>query len=341
MTRTMGLGARRRLNYFFDRVKAVDLPRLWGLAGSMSKDARKPRLFILCDMMYSSARYEVAFQDYQDWDFFMLTRAERSTFMTHPKSNHLAQKLNQPEHRARFADKSNFNREFNDYIGREWLDLRESTPEQLEEFVTRQGAVMAKVPDSLGGQGIGRLEASDITDYPKLHAELLAGRQFLVEQVIPQHPEMSRLYDRSVNTLRVVTYFDGTDVHVLASVLKVGNGGAVDNFSHGGMYTMLDDNGKAHYAAFDGENRTFEIHPISGVSIVGFQVPDFDKVLKLVDHLARIVPEIPYVGWDIAISPDRPVVIEGNYNTGVFQSKPSVSGVRTGLLPRYREAIGF
>ena len=40
---------------------------------------------------------------------------------------------------------------------------------------------------------------------------------------------------------------------------SIGNGGAIDNFSHGGMYTMLDDHGVAHYAAFDGENRTFTV----------------------------------------------------------------------------------
>jgi hypothetical protein len=53
------------------------------------------------------------------------------------------------------------------------------------------------------------------------------------------------------------------------------------------------------------------------------------------------VPALPYIGWDIAITPERPVVIEGNHNTGVFQSKPSVSGIRRGLLPRYRAAMRF
>jgi len=57
--------------------------------------------------------------------------------------------------------------------------------------------------------------------------------------------------------------------------------------------------------------------------------------------MARVIPEVPYIGWDIAITPERPIVIEGNYNSGVFQMKPSLSGIKTGLRPRYQEVIGF
>ncbi|MBX3087933.1 MAG: hypothetical protein KF742_05555, partial [Cryobacterium sp.] len=152
---------------------------------------------------------------------------------------------------------------------------------------------------------------------------------------------MAALNPSSVNSLRIVSYFDGKEVHILARVLKMGNGDVIDNFAHGGMYTMLSEDGVALHAAFDVEGDAYEIHPISGIRIPGFKVPLYDKVLELVDTVARIVPEIPYVGWDIAISPDRPVVIEGNYNTGVFQAKPSLTGNKTGLLPLYREKIGF
>lgn len=292
-------------------------------------------------MLYSSVAYEMAFQDYQDWDFYDLTRAERRTFIGHPKSNHLAQKLNHPDFRSKLADKSQFNEIFAEHLGREWIDVRHSSVEDIEQFVTKHGSVMAKVPDSLGGIGIAKRDSSEITDFEAFRDELMQGRQFVLEQLIPQHEHMSTLCQTSVNTLRVISYLDGDQVHIIASVLKMGNGAAIDNFSHGGMYTMLDEQGVAHYPAFDGDNQTFAVHPVTGTSIVGFQVPRFNEVLEFVDSLARIVPELRYVGWDIAITPDGPVVIEGNYNTGVFQSKPSVSGVRTGLLPRYREIIGF
>lgn len=337
----MGLGLSRRIRYLTERVAAVNLPRVWRTAGAIGAQSGRNRVVIFTDMLLSSVSHEVAFQDYQDWDFHELNRAERRTFMTHPKSNHLAQKLNAPEFRSQFADKSRFNTVFSDYIGREWIDIRTVGVAEVEDFVKRHGSVMAKVPDSLGGIGIAKRTADTIDDYAKFYDELTRGRQFVLEELITQHPEMAALCATSVNTLRIVTYFDGTTVHNLANVLKIGNGGAIDNFSHGGMYTMLDDDGVAIAPAFNGENRTFDVHPVTGTPIVGFRVPYFAEVLRFVDELARKVPQVPYVGWDIAITPEGPVVIEGNYNTGVFQAKPSVSGIRTGLLPKYREAIGF
>jgi len=104
---------------------------------------------------------------------------------------------------------------------------------------------------------------------------------------------------------------------------------------------MLDERGRALHAASDEEGNPFGEHPVTGVAITGFQVPLYNEVLELVDRLARRVPAFPYIGWDIAITPSGPVVIEGNHNSGVFQSKPSVSGIRQGLLPRYRAAMRF
>ena len=106
------------------------------------------------------------------------------------------------------------------------------------------------------------------------------------------------------------------------------------------MYTMLSPEGTALYPAFDDANDTHGIHPLTGVPIVGFEVPLFAEAIEAVKAAAQRIPEVPYVGWDVAIAPDRPVLIEGNYNTGVFQAKPSVSGLRRGLLPVYRAAIG-
>lgn len=336
-----GLGVRRRLRYLIRRARAVDAGNVLRIAREAAKLAGKPVPVVVADMLWSSVVYETGFQDYLDWDFVLLRRSERRTYITHPKSNHLAKKLNHPELRAVFADKSRFNTRFDAWLGRAWIDVRTAGPDELAAFLAAHPVVMAKVPDSLSGHGIDRHESRDVADVAAFRDALLARRQFLVEEFIVQAPEMAALNASSVNSLRVITYFDGTRAHVLASVLKIGNGGAIDNFSGGGMYTMLDDDGVAHHPAFDESGTTYAVHPLSGTPIVGFRVPDYERVVALVDELSRVIPEVPYVGWDVAIAPHGPVVIEGNPNSGVYQSKPSVSGIRTGLLPRYREVIGF
>lgn len=293
-------------------------------------------------MLWSSVRHEVAFQDYAEWDFHMLTRHERRTYMTSAKSNHLAQRLNAVQQRPIFTNKLLFNKQFAPYIGREYLDLRTCGVDELGSFTSRHARVVAKIADGLGGQGIDVFATTDLADLEAFRAERLAQRQVLLEQFLSQHSAMMRLNPTSVNTLRIVTYLDEAHVvHTLARVLKIGNGGEVDNFKAGGMYTLLDEQGVVQFPAIDGDDRVFEVHPVSGTPIIGFEVPHWLAVQNLVDTIAQEVPQIRYVGWDIAVTPEGAAVIEGNYNTGVFQLKPSATGVRQGLLPLYRSVIGF
>ncbi|GAA1726796.1 sugar-transfer associated ATP-grasp domain-containing protein [Microcella frigidaquae] len=334
--------ARRRLRYLAGRARAFNPDNLTRIATRVADRSGRSRTLIIIDMLWSSVRHEVNFQDYAEWDFHTLSRRERATYMTSAKSNHLSQRWNAASHRQLFADKAQFCARFAAHLGREVIDLRAASADELAGFLARHPRVVAKVADSLGGDGIEVYASAEVGDPEAFRAARLAGRQVLLEEFLTQHPAMAALNPTSVNTLRVVTFLgdDGT-VHRLVRVLRIGNGGDVDNFKAGGMYTVLDENGVAQHPAIDGDDRVFEAHPLSGTPIVGFRVPNWDALETLVDAVAREVPEIRYVGWDFAVTPMGAAVIEGNYNTGVFQLKPSVTGVREGLLPLYRSVIGF
>lgn len=332
----------RRARFFVKRVLSFDRERVLQFARQSAALSRAPLWWVVVDMAWCAVRYETTFENYSEWDFRLLTARERATYMTDPKSFHLSRKLNDNAQRDIFDDKLRFAEHFGDELGRAWLNVSTTDAAELAAFVAQHERIITKNPGGVGGNGITMRDTAEISDIEALRAELLASGQTLVEEVLVQHPDMARLYPGSVNSLRVVTYLDPDGVvHVLAGVLKVGNGGVIDNFSNGGMYTMLNQDGRALHAASDEEGHPFEVHPLTGVTITGYQVPKYDEVLTLVDRLARRVPALPYIGWDIAITPERAIVIEGNHNTGVFQSKPSVSGIRRGLLPRYRAAMRF
>lgn len=331
---------RRRLAYLLRRARSLPVRRVWSLAVAIAPAAHWPTLRVFLDILWCSIRYEVAFQDYQDWDVFRLSGRERATLLTHPKSNHIAVRYNAASHRHFFADKVEFNRLFAEYLGREWVDLRAVDASAVSAFIGRHPTVVLKPIDGIGGHGVQKIERSAIDDVEAFITRALGARQFLLEECLTQHPEIARLNSSSVNSLRLITFRRDDSVHLLASALKIGNGGSIDNFSDGGMYTMVDDGGRTLGPAFDAAGRAYAVHPRSGVTIVGFEVPLFREAVALVSKAARVVPEIPYVGWDVAIRAEGPVLIEGNYNTGVFQAKPSGVGEYCGLLPRYRAVIG-
>lgn len=334
--------SRVRLGYLLNRARNIRPGNLIEFARQTQKVSKAPLPVIVADMLWCSVRYDMGFRDYAVWDIRLLNAKERATWMTHPKSYRVTKMYNTAEGRAKLEDKRRFAREYADLLGRESIDLRDVDDAELKAFLTRHPRVLAKPNDGQGGGGIDLHETGPATDAAAFRAEVTAKGQTLVDEFIVQHPDMAALYPDSVNTVRLITFLDpqGT-VHLLAAVLRIGNGAVIDNFASGGMFTMLDEHGAALYPGVDKNSNVYREHPVTGTAIVGFQVPLYDQVVAQAVALAKRTPEAPYVGWDLAITPHGPVVIEGNHNSSVFQPKPSASGVRTGLLSVYRDAIGF
>jgi len=336
-----GSALRRPVGQFLSRLSRLGVRNMIRIAGKISDEYRIPRIWILADMVQCSVRYYAGYYDYHEWDFHLLSHRERKTFLTRPQAHELVLRFNDRSHAHLFTNKIEFNRRFAPYIGREWLDVREASADDLRAFLARHPHAFLKDPENLGGYGLEPIRAEDVDDYEALRERLLERKQFLLEEFVAQHPELDRLAPRSVNTLRIITFFDGERSHVLAHAFKMGNGAELDNFGQGGIQTTVYEDGLLPYGAFDKEGNKFLVHPLTGVSIVGFRVPYYAEAIDLALAMSTVVPEVPYVGWDIAITPTGPIVIEGNYNTGVFQMKKSLSGVGEGLRPRYAAAMGF
>lgn len=331
-----------RLGYLVRRARQIKPGNLVEFAKQVRPVSRAPLPVIIADMLWCSVKYDMGFRDYAVWDIRMLNARERKTWMTHPKSFRITRMHNTAEGRAKLEDKRRFAAEYADLLGRETVDLRDVDDTTLGAFLARHPKVLAKPLDGFGGGGITLHETTPGTDVAAFRAEVSSAGQTIIDEFLIQHEGMSALYPDSVNTVRMITFLrpDG-EVRLLAAVLRIGNGDVIDNFASGGMFTMLDEDGVALYPGVDKNSNVYREHPVTGTSIVGFQVPLYDQVIALTEQLARRTPEAPYVGWDLAITENGPVVIEGNHNSSVFQPKPSASGVRTGLLSIYQDAVTF
>ena len=83
----------------------------------------------------------------------------------------------------------------------------------------------------------------------------------------------------------------------------------------------------------------YETHPMTGIQLEGFQVPMFFEACELAKKASKVVPQVRYVGWDIAITPDGPALVEGNnYCAHDFWQLPAQTPEKTGILPVF-EAI--
>ena len=330
-----------RVKYLLARARRIDVASVVERAKEASEQHGKAVPAVVVDMLWSAARRNVGFQDYIDYDFAMLTREERSTFMTHPVSNELSQKYDHPDYRGIFQDKIEFDKRFSTFLNREWMIVDEGNADEVRAFTERQGTIVTKEPIGVAGLGVHRYHAADVTDWDEFHAGLLSRGEFLIEEVIRQHEDLAAVCPGTVNTTRITAFFDGEKAHILAMAQKFGRGEVSDQMSFGGFYTMLDENGRAKSAGYDSHGHVYEKHPDTDFPIAEFQLPHMEKVRAFIDDIARVVPQVQYVGWDIVVSPDGPVLVEGNWGAGVYENKPSVSGIRTGHKPRYQEVIGF
>ncbi|MDF2047652.1 sugar-transfer associated ATP-grasp domain-containing protein [Microbacterium sp. Kw_RZR3] len=330
-----------RLRYLAGRARRIDVGSVVERAKEASEQHGKSLPLVVADMLYQAGVKNVGFQDYIDYDFAILTPAERATYMTHPVSNQISQKYDHPDYRGIFQDKVEFDRRFSDFLRREWMVVDADNADDLRAFTERLGTIVTKEPVGQAGTGVHRYHAAEVEDWDAFHRGLLERGEILVEEVIRQHDDLAAVCPGTVNTTRVTAFFDGSTTHILAMAQKFGRGAVSDQMTFGGFYTMLDENGHALGAGYDSHGHVHELHPDSGVRIADFQLPMIDEVRAFVDQVARVVPQVQYVGWDIVVGPDGPVLVEGNWGAGVYENKPSVTGIRTGHKPRYRAAIGF
>jgi len=336
------LSARDRIRYLGQRARRLDLGSVVERARDVSAQfgVSVPRTVV--DMFWQAGFHRVGFQDYVDYDFAILSAAERKTYMTHPISDQLSHKYDHPDYRHIFHDKWEFDRVFTDYLHREWMMVEDDNVDQLRAFAERHPTMITKQQRGRSGAAIHRYFANEVDDWDAFHRGLRERGELLIEENIVQHADLAAVCPGTVNSTRVAAFFDGEKTHILAIAQKFGRGQVADQMDFGGFYTMLDpETGKSVGDGYDSHGHVHEFHPESGFRIADFQLPMFDEVVAFTDTVARVVPQVQYVGWDIAVTPDGPLVIEGNWGTGIYENKPSVTGIRTGHRPRYRAAIGF
>lgn len=328
-----------KIKYLFKRILKLDYSNMIKIAKAVSKKTNKNLLFVLFDMTKCGLKYQAGYYDYQEFGFYNLNKEQRETYLTRGKNNEIIKKFNDKSKFYIFDNKEEMYKIYNKFLKRQWMVLNENNYNDFLDFFKQNKVIIVKPIDGEGGKGIEKYEYINDEESKIVYSSLLFKKQLLVEQCIKQHPDMNKLYNKSVNTLRMFTFYKDGQAYFLQAILKVGNGGVVDNFSSGGMYTYVDDEGTVYAEAIDQMDNKYYKHPISNETIVGFKVPMFKEAVGMVKEAAKVVPEMGYIGWDVAISEDGPVLVEGNCYPGVFQVKPSLVEKKEGIIPKYNKVM--
>lgn len=139
---------------------------------------------------------------------------------------------------------------------------------------------------------------------------------YVWQERMKQHPEMARLHPQSLNTVRILTFNNNGKVEVFFCAMRMGtNGRSVDNYSAGGIAIGVNSETGQLFEYGQGKPGTIGrayAHPNTGVRFSSFTIPHFQECLDIVCKVHRYLYGLHSIGWDVAITENGPVIIEGN-----------------------------
>lgn len=255
------------------------------------------------------------YSDFLNYELYKKNKAELKEYVSIKDQDKFYEIVSPSKYKSEFSFKPNFLKNFKKYIARDFF--YDGTLEELKDFLAKHEYFMSKPYDGLGGHKVEKVYSKDIKDIREYYDQLKTERLFL-EEYVKQHHEIDAICDKSVNTIRIMTFAYGGKSEILFAAMRFGNGECdVDNFHQGGMGVLVDiETGKLIGQAFNKNLEYFDCHPKSGVKFDGFQIPNWEKIKELVLEAALVSEHIHAVGWDVAVTEDGATFIEGNRRAG-------------------------
>jgi hypothetical protein len=164
-------------------------------------------------------------------------------------------------------------------------------------------------------------EVTEQTMVAKLVSKL---NGYVVTEFVEQHRYANAIFPDATNTIRVYSIIDPETERpsVLCAAHRFGSreSAPIDNWSSGGYCAPIDqETGEIKRLIVVGERSRSRqsCHPATGATVAGVQTPFWEAVRDLVCTVADLHRAAPLVGWDVVVSDDGPVVLEGNARPGV------------------------
>lgn len=232
------------------------------------------------------------------------------------------------------------------------------TGEQLKTAADFQGllqtipgqTIIVKPVDGFKGAGIskytvgtdGRLTLDGkLFSVPDMVEKISKGNGFLIEACLVNHAVIREYNPSSLNTCRIVTLVNKAGgCRVLFATARFGRVGSVaDNWSAGGVAVGVDVEtgvmGKGLILPQYGGEWVNQ-HPDSKVLFTGQMIPYWQETLDIVRQAALTLPWCHSIGWDVAITPEGPVIVEGNSQWNPSLGQAFIGGM---LTPELREEL--
>lgn len=307
----------------------------------IAKNSGKSKAYIKFDIIRNFLIRGTGYTDYFRCDFINLSAKEKKTFVTAKTFYKILEYLNDEEYIVLLRDKLVFDELFKKYLKRDFINLRTGSKEDFKKFLDGRETVFAKDPTGEGGHGISKITAADVKDSNKLYDELKANGQLLVEEAIVQSDDLNEINPCVVNSWRVVTLYKDGKAHIINNALRINQDESNVIGCTNDLYLSLDADGRIDSNVIDDYGNVYDKHPMTGKKFSEVKIAGVREALDMVVEAAEKIPQVRYIGWDIAFSKNGPVMVEGNEYPGYgLLQFYKLKGKRTGHLKEIADVLG-
>lgn len=297
---------------------------------------------VFIDFAITYICYKINIEDYfVIGNGYTLSRYEKKRFFSCRKARGLEEKVNDSNYIYLLENKVEALTLFKDFVSRSWLYTPKSSYIDFLNFIKSTPVFIAKPVGGICGIGIEKHSTNGKSeeDLKTLYNHLVE-KDMLLEQCIKAHDDIF-LGTTALSTFRIYTMIDRKgDVHILKAKYRVGTGNAIIDTADGCIaYPISIENGIIEGPGINEvlNSNLYYYHPGCEKLVVGMKIPMWDRVLEVVTKAANLIPQVRYIGWDIAITNDSVEIIEGNHNPyhGTFE----IMGVERLWWPKIKAMI--
>ncbi|MGE5293576.1 MAG: sugar-transfer associated ATP-grasp domain-containing protein, partial [Solirubrobacterales bacterium] len=196
---------------------------------------------------------------------------------------------------------------------------REFVVRPAEHAAGRRACFFYREGDAFIGAAMARLDAGELYDWLASDHTV----RHVIQERLYCHPELTRLSgEESLQPVRIITLIDNDgQVHILHAHLKILRTDETTDPRDGGLAGGIEAPIDLRHGVLEKANRipgtgapavTVGSHPRTGVAFEGFRVPFWTELCRLARHAALKFIPVRTIGWDVALTSDGPIILEGD-----------------------------
>ena len=173
---------------------------------------------------------------------------------------------------------------------------------------------------------LGREERLSAQGLRRRASELARERKIptLIQEALTNHPDIRKLAGETIATSRIITLIDEAgSPEVVFAALRVASKPdcPADNFHSGGiLFPVNVDTGKMSGGLrldYCERPQSWTVNPLTGARVEGIVQPCYRDAWNLALKSHAVMSDRILMGWDIATTPEGPVIVEGGGKPGM------------------------